>query len=92
MYLHANDWFHTKNWFTLQVRVVCSADAKPKELFGAGNMSQKDFDDNRSLMDDLGIQEVSRKFDYFTFNLGFVRWDLAETYNVSINDLYNLSN
>ncbi|XP_056014027.1 AFG1-like ATPase isoform X2 [Ostrea edulis] len=40
-----------------KVRVVCSADAKPKELFGAGNMSQKDFDDNRSLMDDLGIQE-----------------------------------
>lgn len=82
--------FHTENLFTLQVRVVCSADAKPKELFGAGNMSQKDFDDNRSLMDDLGIQEVSRKYGYFTFNLDFVRWDLAETYQSVIYTIYQI--
>ncbi|XP_062582653.1 AFG1-like ATPase [Saccostrea cucullata] len=42
-----------------KVRLVCSAAAKPKELFSAGNMSQKNFDDNRNLMDDLGIQEKS---------------------------------
>ncbi|XP_061167466.1 AFG1-like ATPase [Saccostrea echinata] len=42
-----------------KVRLVCSAAAKPKELFSAGNLSQKNFDDNRNLMDDLGIQEKS---------------------------------
>lgn len=45
----------------LQVRLVCSAAAKPKDLFGAGNISQKNHDDNRNLMDDLGIQEVREK-------------------------------
>lgn len=37
---------------------MCSAAAKPKDLFGAGDISQKNYDDNRNLMDDLGIQEV----------------------------------
>lgn len=47
--------------FFSQVRLVCSAAAKPKDLFGAGNISQKNYDDNRSLMDDLGIQEVRER-------------------------------
>uniref|UniRef100_A0A8W8JFW5 Lactation elevated protein 1 n=1 Tax=Magallana gigas TaxID=29159 RepID=A0A8W8JFW5_MAGGI len=42
-----------------KVRLVCSAAAKPKDLFGAGDISQKNYDDNRNLMDDLGIQEKS---------------------------------
>ncbi|KAJ8314746.1 hypothetical protein KUTeg_006896 [Tegillarca granosa] len=42
-----------------KVRLVCSAEALPKDLFSAGNISQKDYEHNRALMDDLGIQEKS---------------------------------
>lgn len=51
-------YYHQYKGFFLQVRLVCSAAAKPKDLFGAGDISQKNYDDNRNLMDDLGIQEV----------------------------------
>lgn len=53
-------YYHQWMFFS-QVRLVCSAAAKPKDLFGAGNISQKNYDDNRSLMDDLGIQEVRER-------------------------------
>ena len=43
----------------IQVRLVCSAETLPKQLFTAGNLSLREEDNNMKLMDDLGIQAVS---------------------------------
>lgn len=42
-----------------KVRVVCSAETMPKQLFSKGHLSFKDEEDNRKLMDDLGILGTS---------------------------------
>ncbi|XP_060072077.1 AFG1-like ATPase isoform X2 [Ylistrum balloti] len=42
-----------------KVRVVCSAEEEPKELFGSGNISKRDEESNSMLMDDLGILQRS---------------------------------
>ncbi|KAL3883766.1 hypothetical protein ACJMK2_029998 [Sinanodonta woodiana] len=44
-----------------KVRLVCSAAAEPKDLFREGKISLADYERNRLLMDDLGIQELSDK-------------------------------
>ena len=38
---------------------MCSAETAPKELFGAGGISQRDHEANMNLMDDLGIHQVN---------------------------------
>lgn len=42
----------------LQVRVVCSAETMPQELFTKGDQTLREEDRNRMLMDDLGLQAV----------------------------------
>lgn len=42
-----------------KVRVVCSAEVLPQELFTKGSQTLRDEDRNRMLMDDLGIQANS---------------------------------
>ncbi|XP_052087704.1 AFG1-like ATPase isoform X1 [Mytilus californianus] len=42
-----------------QVRLICTAEKEPKYLFQSSAISQQDYESNRMLMDDLGIQEQS---------------------------------
>ncbi|CAG2225565.1 AFG1 [Mytilus edulis] len=42
-----------------QVRLICTAEKEPKYLFQSSAISQLDYESNRMLMDDLGIQEQS---------------------------------
>lgn len=45
-------------WTIFQVRLICTAEKEPKYLFQSSAISQLDYESNRMLMDDLGIQEV----------------------------------
>ena len=45
-------------WF-LQVKLVCSAEVMPGQLFTQGAITLREEDSNRMLMDDLGLKQVS---------------------------------
>ncbi|KAK6170773.1 hypothetical protein SNE40_019083 [Patella caerulea] len=49
-----------------KVKLVCSADAQPKLLFSTGSLSHKDEENNRALMDDLGITPETATASVFT--------------------------
>ncbi|XP_022089927.1 AFG1-like ATPase isoform X2 [Acanthaster planci] len=44
------------NFYDNKVRLVCSAETEPEDLFVTGHMTQHDLDDRRMLMDDLNIK------------------------------------
>ena len=44
--------------FVLKVRIICSAQTKPQYLFETSPVSKGSVEDQRALMDDLGITEV----------------------------------
>ncbi|XP_071800779.1 AFG1-like ATPase [Asterias amurensis] len=43
------------NFYDNKVRLVCSSDAEPEQLFATSKLTQRDIDDRRMLMDDLNI-------------------------------------
>lgn len=49
------------NCVHLQVRLVCLAEALPNQLFTRGEMTLREEDSNRMLMDDLGLKAAVRK-------------------------------
>ena len=44
------------------MRIICSAKAMPQDLFEVSPVSNKQVEDQRALLDDLGIAEVIVKF------------------------------
>ncbi|XP_038048119.1 AFG1-like ATPase [Patiria miniata] len=44
------------NFYDNKVRLVCSAETEPEDLFATTALSQRDLDDRRMLMDDLNIK------------------------------------
>ena len=46
------------NFYDNEVRIICSAEASPENLFQTSPLSRDHDDNRRALMDDLGINEV----------------------------------
>ncbi|XP_046847908.1 AFG1-like ATPase [Xenia sp. Carnegie-2017] len=55
------------NFYDNEVRIICSAEASPENLFQTSPLSRDHDDNRRALMDDLGINEVeSSSLSLFT--------------------------
>ena len=55
---------------------MCSAETMPKQLFSKGHLSFKDEEDNRKLMDDLGILGVGVQL-YFSLVIFMNAYNLS---------------
>ena len=64
------------------MKIICSAEAVPKNLFQVSAVSKQQKEDQRQLMDDLGITEVSDVYVRVTVMYVSYGADLGDTFQV----------